>query len=89
MGDPTLVPRAFGLSRSGVYFATTRDLVDLYAQEYTIQFLAFESGEVSELFRKVGPFRHAWLAVSPDDEWVLYSERPASTSELMLVENFR
>jgi len=30
-----------------------------------------------------------WLAVSPDEEWILYGERPAPTSELMLVENFR
>jgi len=32
---------------------------------------------------------HQWLSVSPDEEYVLFGERPASTSEVMLVENFR
>lgn len=57
--------------------------------EYTIQFLAFDSGEVTEVFRKEGPFNHARLEVSPDDEWILYAEAPSATSKLMLVENFR
>jgi hypothetical protein len=32
---------------------------------------------------------YAWLAVSPDEEWILYSEIPEGQSDLMLVENFR
>ena len=67
----------------------TEDIVRSYVEEYTIRFFAFESGEVTELFRKEGPFNHARLAVSPDEEWLLYGEAPADTSELMLVENFR
>ena len=56
-----------------------------------IRAFAFSStlGEVTEVFRKEGPFGHARLAVSPDDEWLLYAEAPSATSELMLVENFR
>jgi Tol biopolymer transport system component len=87
--DPTLEPRSWAVSRSGLYFATERPTLREYAEEYTIQFLAFESGEVTELFRKKGPFGHTRLAVSHDDEWILYGEAPAPTSELMLVENFR
>ena len=48
-----------------------------------------ESGRVTELFRKDGPFFHVTMAVSPDEEWILYGEAPAATSELMLMENFR
>jgi Tol biopolymer transport system component len=58
-------------------------------QEYAIRFFNFESGQVTELFRKEGPFGHGWTAVSPDEEWILLSEVPFPTSELMLVENFR
>jgi hypothetical protein len=36
-----------------------------------------------------GRFDHAWLAVSPDEESLPYSQRFRGTSELMLVENFR
>ena len=32
---------------------------------------------------------NAALAVSPDEEWILYGEIPSPTSELMLGENFR
>jgi hypothetical protein len=68
-------------------------------QAYTIQFFDFESGEVTDVFRREGPFDHGIvgaerstgpsLAVSPDEEWILYAECPAEKSELMLVENFR
>ena len=53
---------------------------------------------VSRLRVRAGPQRcfarsalqaHRWLAVSPDEEWILYSELPEAQSELMLVENFR
>ena len=54
-----------------------------------IEVLDGESGRVTELFRKEGPLTHASLAVSPDEEWILYDEAPSDTSELMLVENFR
>jgi hypothetical protein len=36
-----------------------------------------------------GPVRHQYLAVSPGEEWILFSERPSAQSELMLMENFR
>jgi Tol biopolymer transport system component len=86
------------LSRSGLYYAIERARayggVDDSTRarvptEYVIQFLDFDSGEVTELFRKEGPFRHRWLEVSPDEAWILYGEQPLSQSEIMLVENFR
>jgi len=45
--------------------------------------------EESKVETQVGSSRHMWLAVSPDEEWVLYSEWPEGQSELMQVENFR
>ena len=56
---------------------------------YTIRHLDFESGQVSELFRREGSFIHNSLAVSPDERWILHAARPLDESELMLVENFR
>ena len=54
-----------------------------------VRFLDLASGRKSEIFRKTGPFRHVWFAVSPGEEWILYGEAPRGPSELMLVENFR
>jgi Tol biopolymer transport system component len=70
------------IGRSGLYFSAQR------AREYAIRVLDFETGEVRQLFRKEGPFAHHWLAVSPDEQWVLYGEQPFQQSELMMVENF-
>ena len=52
-------------------------------------FLDFGSGRTTEVFRQVGSSGMQWLTVSPDEEWILYSEWPETQSELMLVENFR
>jgi hypothetical protein len=54
---------------------------------YVIRHLGFESGQVSELFRREGSFYQTSLAVSPDERWILHSES-TTPSELMLVENF-
>jgi WD40 repeat protein len=79
---------AWALFPSGIYYATYGDVTGR-TQDYAIQFLDFELGQVTELYRKEGPFGHAYLDVSPDEEWILYGETPFWTSELMLVENFR
>jgi Tol biopolymer transport system component len=88
----------WALSRSGIYYATQQARVfagvdDSFRArvptDYTIRFLDSESGEVVELFREGGPFRHRWLAVSPDEEWILYGGQSLAQAELMLVEHFR
>jgi hypothetical protein len=43
---------------------------------------------VTELFRREGQVFIQDLTVSPDEKWILYSESPWTTSEVMLVENF-
>jgi len=58
-------------------------------EEYSIQYLELESGRTTEVFREEGPSFHRGLAVSPDEEWILYVAYPPGRSELMLVENFR
>jgi len=59
-------------------------------ERWAVEFLDLHSGQLTELFRKDGPFiNNHPVKVSPDEEWILYSEIPAPTSELMLVENFR
>ena len=80
-------PYHWALARRGIYFRAVQS--QARRQEYTIQYVDLESGQVAEVFRKEGPFQPDWLAVSPDEEWILFSETPTSTSELMLVENFR
>jgi serine/threonine protein kinase/Tol biopolymer transport system component len=77
----------WALARSGIYFSKSRP--PDRREQWTIQFLDFESGRVTDLARKDGPFHHYSLAVSPDEEWILYGEQPIPTRELMLVENFR
>jgi len=78
---------SWSLSRSGLYYSTIRP--QGRGSEYTVQFLDFESRRTTDVFRQVGSSGHSWLAVSSDEEWILYSELLESQSELMLVENFR
>jgi hypothetical protein len=76
------------LARSGIYYAVAPGAGGR-RRAYAIRHLDFESGHVSELFRRVDASDNHDLAVSPDERWVLHCERPARQSELMLVENFR
>ena len=79
---------SWALSRSGLYFHAI-DSGDARSPEHVIRYLDFESGQIRDLHRKEGRFFRMGLAVSHDEEWILYSEMPPRTSELMLIENFR
>jgi hypothetical protein len=48
-----------------------------------------DSRQVTPLFHRKGRIEDMFLTVSPDEKWILYSETPWATSEIMLVENFR
>jgi hypothetical protein len=89
-GEETPVVRAssqfWALSRAGIYWPTQSRG---WSPDHTIQFFDFESGRTETLFRSKGPFTGLWLAVSPDEKWLLYTTKPMAQSELMLVENFR
>ena len=89
-GEKTQVVPAEGTSminwapgRSGLYYAVDG------AEGYEIRYRDRASQQETVLHATDGPFAHTWLTVSPDEEYVLFGERPASTSEIMLVENFR
>jgi Tol biopolymer transport system component len=69
------------LARNGIYFAT--------GKAHTIQYFDFGTGRVTELIQRPASTRQMWLAVSPDEDWILYSEMQIPTSELVLAENFR
>ena len=86
--------RGLAVSRSGLYYS--RKAQGQYSwqdalgeSEYMINFFDFESGQVTTLFKEEGFIPWADLAVSPDEEWILYGKHPVPVSELMLVENFR
>jgi Tol biopolymer transport system component len=78
----------WALSAPSLVFATTEERAR-ESEAYTVHSLDLESGEVTELFRREGPFHHETLAVSPDGEWVLFGENRLGDDELTLVEGFR
>jgi Tol biopolymer transport system component len=75
------------LARGGLYYATI--VPRGRESEYEIHYLDFASRRTHEVLRQVGTSEHMWLAVSPDEQWILYAQWPPAPSELMLVENFR
>ena len=76
------------VAKAGIYFGTSES-VSVYSTIYRIHFFDFASGEVTEILRRDGAFDHMFLAVSPDEEWLLFGENPVGLAELMLAENFR
>jgi WD40 repeat protein len=79
------IPHAFdwALGRAHLVYATKE-------REYAIHSLDLATGETVDLFRKAGPLPQGSLAVSPDEEWILYGEGGGrGTWELKLIENFR
>jgi Tol biopolymer transport system component len=58
-------------------------------EDYVIRSLDLRTGRETELFRKTGLLSHGRLAVSADDEWLLFSEWAPGQSQLRLVESFR
>jgi len=69
--------------RNGLYYAVSN------SEGYEIRYRDRVSQQETVLHATDHSLVHQWLTVSPDEEYVPYGERPAQTSELMLVENFR
>jgi Tol biopolymer transport system component len=89
-GEKTQVVSAEGTNminwapgRSGLYYAVSSE------DEYQIRYRDRVSQQEAVLHTTDNSLVHTWLAVSPDEEYVLFGERPASTSEVILVEDFR
>ena len=79
----------FGMAvaREGLYYSRKRQ--EEGQGVFTVEYLDFASGHVTEVLRREGPAGQSGLAVSPDEKWILFSESPPEEAELMLVENFR
>jgi Tol biopolymer transport system component len=75
----------WAVTRDGLYYATQRR-----DQHYSIHFLEFGSGQVTEILRRETRRTRYSMSVSPDEKWILFAEAPGPvTSELMLAESFR
>jgi Tol biopolymer transport system component/tRNA A-37 threonylcarbamoyl transferase component Bud32 len=77
----------WALGRHGLYWATASN--QARRQTFQIRHLDFSSGHATPLYREEGDAVHFSLAVSPDEDWILFGRAPASQSELMLMDGFR
>jgi dipeptidyl aminopeptidase/acylaminoacyl peptidase len=77
------------LSENGIYFSSWKWKVRWRSVEYAIEYFDLASGQVTEILRTEESVLPGRLAVSPDEQSILYTEAPLVESELMLVERFR
>jgi Tol biopolymer transport system component len=76
------------MAREGIYFLSFTRIPG--GEQWSIELLSSETGKVTQLFGQTGSATHeGGLAVSPDGQWILYSEQPPVEADIMLVENFR
>jgi len=80
---------AWAVAARGVYFLNSRLVLRGRKSETTIAYFDFESRRTVPIFRREGAMFNYGIAVSPDEQWILYGEYPVPQSELVLVENFR
>jgi Tol biopolymer transport system component len=78
----------WAVAKAGIYFSTSESVSE-YFSIYRIHFFDFANGEVTEILRRDGAYDQMFLAVSPDEDWLLFGESPVGLAELMLAENFR
>jgi hypothetical protein len=73
----------WGVTAEGIYFYNRRTMA--------IEFFSFATQKVTEVFKpaKGPPGAPPGLAVSPDCRSILWDQLDQSTSNIMLVENFR
>jgi hypothetical protein len=80
---------AWALAGPALFFATRRRILFMRLVEHRIRRLDLDSGTITEILRREGPFYPQRLSASADGAWLLYGERPVGSAELMLVENLR
>jgi hypothetical protein len=76
----------WALSRGGIYF---RNSESGSASRHAIRYFDLATGRVADVREDEEPGGRFWLAVSPDEQWLLSSHSSPATSELVVVENFR
>jgi Tol biopolymer transport system component len=74
---------AYAAARTGIYFVTMPG----QSRKETLKYFNFATGQTTSV-AELG-YTHLALAVSPDEQTVLYSALDHRDSDLMLVENFR
>ena len=80
---PAVIYRGFAPVRKGVYFIYREGV-----KSASIRFLNEATGEVRKLLSLTKPLWNI-LSISPDEQFVLWSQDDHSGSDLMLIENFR
>jgi hypothetical protein len=76
--------RAFAVVHEGIYFIPRPDTPG----RHSIQFFNFTTKKIRPI-STIESAIAAYLSVSPDGRWILYSQMDQVGSDLMLVENFR
>jgi len=78
--------RSWAVVEHGIYFVTAET-----QGRSLIEFFSFATGQVTPVAAPEKPiFRIFWgLAVSPDGQWLLFTQMDQQSSDIMLMENFR
>lgn len=78
--------RFWRLVDEGIYFVTVET-----ESRPAVRFFSLATGAVTPVatLEKPIPFGNSGLSVSPDRRWLLYAQVDESSSDIMLVENFR
>jgi hypothetical protein len=78
--------RSWAVTEEGIYFVTA----EMPARPI-IEFFSFAAGDVRQVAILERPVQsRVWgFSVSPDRRWILYTQIDQSSSDIMLMENFR
>jgi Tol biopolymer transport system component/DNA-binding winged helix-turn-helix (wHTH) protein len=78
--------RSWAVVEQGIYFVTAET-----QGRSLIEFFSFATGQVTPVAAPEKPiFRIFWgMAVSPDGQWLLFTQMDQQSSDIMLMENFR
>ena len=78
-------PEDFAVVDAGIYFIPARHASTAVS---SIRYYSFATGEIT-LIATTGNRAENGLTISPDGQWILFTQVDQSATELMLVENFR
>jgi Tol biopolymer transport system component len=84
--DRKIAWRNWDVAAGGIYFLTSKSHPG--GEEWSIELLNLRSGKITPIFHQDSPNRHECLAVSPDEQWILYAETPPRDADLMLADDF-
>jgi Tol biopolymer transport system component len=86
-------PGSWALTEQGIYLAVANDHAGTTLLNLVIKFYSFATGRlgiVREFSRDTKiPFDYHTFSVSPDGQWIIYTQVDQGGSDLMLMENYR